>query len=269
MTPDATPSPDDPPARPPAGAAARDAERDDGRVPLLGYRLDPLTLPAAAERTLALLRRHTPSLVVTLNPEIIVQAEDDPRLAEALRSAALTVADGVGVLWAARRFGRPLPERVPGVELVEEVLERGGPALSVFFLGARPGVAERAAQAAARRYGVRVAGTHHGFFRRPDEVPEVVATVAASGAQLLLAGLGPGQERFLAENLDALGVTVAIGVGGTLDVLAGEVERTPAWTRRWGLEWAYRVGSDPRRWHRAPRLLRFVRLVLAARLRGR
>ena len=232
---------------------------------VLGYRVAALTLEQAAERVLALASSDAPALVVTLNPEIVVQAQQDPALDAAIRSADLIVADGVGILWAARRAGVRLPERVPGVELVAAVLRRGGADLRVFFLGARPGVADRAAERASVDFGTVVAGTQHGYFRRPDETPGVIDAVHGAGADLLLAGLGPGQERFLADHLERLGASVAIGVGGTLDVLAGTARRTPAWTRRLGLEWAWRVGLDPKRWHRFPRLIRFAALVLRSR----
>lgn len=229
---------------------------------LLGLPVDPLTLTEAADWVLDAARGDRPRLVVTLNPEIAVGAFDDPKLLEALRNADLSVADGVGIAWAARLRGEGLPGRVPGVDLTVEVLRAAGPDLSVFLLGGRPGVAERAAATITSRYGTRIAGVRDGYFRRPDEVPEVCREVASSGCQLLLAGLGAGQERFLWENADALRAPVSIGVGGTLDVLAGEVRRMPAWSSRLGVEWLLRVGLDPKRWRRFPRLVRFVTLVL-------
>lgn len=229
---------------------------------LLGLPIDAIALDDAASWVLDAANRNGPALVVTLNPEIAVGSRDDPALERALRSADLSVADGVGIAWAARRAGRALPGRVPGVDLVATVLQRGGPGLRVFLLGGRPGVADRAAAEIARRYGCTVVGARHGYFRRPDEVPAVCQEVAASRCQLLLAGLGQGQERFLREHDEALGANVMIGVGGTLDVLAGEVRRMPAWSSRLGVEWLLRVGLDPKRWRRIPRLLRFAWLVL-------
>jgi N-acetylglucosaminyldiphosphoundecaprenol N-acetyl-beta-D-mannosaminyltransferase len=228
--------------------------------PVTGYMLDE-----AARWCLQAVRTPKPKLLVTLNPEIVVQAETNPALRDALEQADLHVADGVGVVWAARRAGAYLPERVPGVELLARVLELGGADLRVFFLGAKPGVAARAAQVARERYGTTVAGVHHGYFRRPDETPRVTALIGSSNANLLVAGLGEGQELFLHQHRHAMNVPLMIGVGGSLDVLAGEVKRTPAWTRRLGIEWAYRVGLDRKRWHRFPRLLRFMQLVLAQR----
>lgn len=238
-------------------------------VDVLGYSVAPLTLEEAADWLLTRCRAGTPpALVVTLNPEIVVQARSDAQLEAALQSAALTVADGVGIVWAARKAGHVLPGRVPGVDLVSRTLELGGADLRVFFLGSKPGVAERAAAAAAARWGTQNAGSRHGYFDRETGAEGVIAEIAASGADLLLAGLGEGQELFLQRHLARAGVAAAVGVGGTLDVLAGEVQRTPAWTRRLHVEWLWRVGFDRSRWHRIPRLVRFVRLVGAETRRG-
>jgi N-acetylglucosaminyldiphosphoundecaprenol N-acetyl-beta-D-mannosaminyltransferase len=231
-------------------------------VAVLGHAVHPVDLAAAAAWTLAAARAGGPArLVVTLNPEIVVRARRDEPLRRALARADLTVADGVGVLWAARRAGRRLPGRVPGADLAFEVLARGGADLRVALVGGRPGVAERAAIEAARRWGVRVTIARHGYFDHQHEAAAVAAEVAAGRPQLLLAGLGEGQEVVLDGHREAWGANALIGVGGTLDVLAGVVTRTPAWTRQAGLEWAWRVGLDPRRWHRVPRLLAFVRLA--------
>ena len=228
-------------------------------VPVLGYPIAVLDLEAAASWLLqAAAENDRPRLVVTLNPEIVVRAASDPLLRSTLDAADLTVADGVGLLWAARREGQRLPGRVSGIDLVCRAMELGGAGLRVYFLGSAPGVAERAARAAHDRWGVEVAGSHHGYFDDPERV---IAHVRETAPHLLLAGLGEGQERFLDRYRSQLGARVLVGVGGTLDVLAGEARRTPTWTRRLHLEWAWRVGLDRRRWHRIPRLLQFVKLV--------
>jgi len=236
-------------------------------VYVLGLPVDGVSLDEAATWVLDEIREpqegtRSARLVVTLNPEIAILARGDERLATALRRAELSVADGVGITWAAKRKGLELPARVPGVELVTEVLRRGGSDLSVFLLGAKPGVAEAAARSVSERFGTRVVGVHHGYFDKDKGATAVSAMVRASRADLLLAGLGEGQELFLHENSHAVGAKVMIGVGGTLDVLAGTVKRMPTWTSRLGLEWLFRVLLDPSRWQRLPRLWRFTWLVL-------
>lgn len=231
------------------------------QIDILGYRVAALDLDAAAQWCSQAVQDKTPKLLVTTNPEIIIQAEQNPNLKAALLAADLTVADGVGVVWAARQFGHTLPGRVPGADLVPRVLGLAGSSLHVYFLGSKPGVAERAATTVKQRYGTQIAGIQHGYFKRPDDIPTVLSKIRESNADLLLAGLGEGQELFLHQHRAELNIPLMIGVGGTLDVLAGEVTRTPAWTRQVGLEWAWRVGSDPKRWHRFPRLLKFTQLV--------
>jgi N-acetylglucosaminyldiphosphoundecaprenol N-acetyl-beta-D-mannosaminyltransferase len=233
-------------------------------VGVLGHPVHPVDLEAASRWVLAAAASDRAHLVVTLNPEIIVRARRDEALRRALDHADLTVADGVGVVWAARRQGHVLPGRVPGVDLACTVLERAGPGVRVALLGGRPGVAERAAAAARERWGSDVVFVRDGYFDHEREGRGVAEAVAAAGAQLLLAGLGERQETVLEAHRGAWGAGVLIGVGGTLDVIAGVATRTPAWTRRLGLEWAWRVGLDPARWHRLPRLARFVALALRA-----
>lgn len=246
------------------------------RVYLLGLPIDWITLEDACEWILAALRTSSEAregdetpvgpdparLVVTLNPEIVVRSRSEDALAKALHRADLSVADGVGITWAARRSRHPLPGRVPGIDLVMRVLEVGGADVKVYLLGGKPGVAFRAAEAVKSTTNAQVVGWRDGYFRRPEQVPDVCAEIRQSGANLLLAGLGEDQESFLHENGSRLGVRVMVGVGGTLDVWAGEVKRMPAWTSRLGVEWLFRVVSDTRRWRRIPRLIRFVLLVL-------
>jgi N-acetylglucosaminyldiphosphoundecaprenol N-acetyl-beta-D-mannosaminyltransferase len=230
---------------------------------VLGYAVLPTTLAGATDRVLDLGRaeRVSTALVVTLNPELIVRAESDAALRRALTDASLTVADGVGVVWAARRRGVQLPMRVAGIDLAESVLRAGGAGLRTYLYGGRPGVAAAAAAAATARFGASIVGTHHGYVE-PRAERDVVAAIRASGAELLLCALGERQELFIHRNAEALGAAVAIGVGGTLDVWAGTAKRTPGWTRRLRIEWLWRVVGDPARWHRIPRLLRFVQLAL-------
>lgn len=205
-------------------------------------------------------------LAVSFNPELVVRAQADPLAAEALLEADLCYPDGVGAVWAAGRQGAhsaPL-ERVAGVDLAERVLELAAEeGLSVFFLGAAPGVAEEAAlQQAARCPRLQFAGTHHGYFFPADE-PDIVRMVRASGADILLVAMGaPRQEILLHRYRHEWGAGVGLGVGGSFDVWAGTVKRAPAWTQRAKVEWLYRLASDPRRLRRQLALPRYAAQVM-------
>ncbi|WP_337845406.1 WecB/TagA/CpsF family glycosyltransferase [Thermus sp.] len=228
------------------------------RLTLLGLPLDPVDMEGALGRIGRFLEEPRTHQVVTLNPEIAVRAQGDEALRRAILEAELVTPDGVGVLWAARRLCRvELKERVTGIDLTLALLRRF-PGIRVYLLGGRPGVAERAAQEVAR-LGGEVVGFHHGYFREEGHLLEEIQKKAPD---LLLVGMGERQEVFIHRHKARLGARVAIGVGGTLDVLAGEAKRPPLWAQRMGLEWLLRVGLDPKRWRRVPRLFRFAYMVL-------
>jgi N-acetylglucosaminyldiphosphoundecaprenol N-acetyl-beta-D-mannosaminyltransferase len=202
--------------------------------------------------------------VATPNPEIVVAATRDPELKAILNRTDLAVPDGVGLVWAARRRGADLPGRVAGFDLLMRVLERGSrEGLKVFFLGSRPGVAAEAARRCLERWcGLQVAGTSHGYFPPADD-EKMARLVAASGAELVAVGMGsPRQEKWIARHRELLVGLVALGVGGSLDVLSGRVRRAPDWMAEQGLEWLGRFITQPERWRRAPALARFVLSVL-------
>jgi N-acetylglucosaminyldiphosphoundecaprenol N-acetyl-beta-D-mannosaminyltransferase len=242
-----------------------------GRLELLGFPLDPVPLETALDLlsgwiTLApATGARTPHTVVTLNPEFIMQCRaggpQSSEFSQAIARADLVTADGVGIVWAARQLlGAEVP-RAPGFDLTVGLMKRHEAALSVFFLGARPGVAEAAAQKAHEQYGVRVAGVHNGYFDVADDL-RVAELVRDSGADLLLTAMGAARQEIFNEYWrEVLNVPVMMGVGGVLDVLAGTANLAPAWTRRLGVEWIWRVVGDRRRWGRAPALARFVGLV--------
>ncbi|MBX5476535.1 MAG: WecB/TagA/CpsF family glycosyltransferase [Clostridia bacterium] len=241
------------------------------RVRVLGVSVDRVGAAEALDRVTALVETGEGGLVVTVNPEMIMAAARDAVLAEALRSARLAVADGVGVVWAARRLGTPLPERVPGIELGERLLaraeERGWP---VYFLGARPEVVSAAVSRLQARYPrLRVAGARDGYFA-PAEAGGVAEAVARSGARVLLMGMGvPREQHFWVRHRAALRGVVALGVGGSFDVWGGAARRAPAWMRSLNLEWLYRLVKEPRRWRRQLALPAFALRVLAAASRRR
>lgn len=238
---------------------------DEARIKILGVPFDPLGMEEAVERIASFMAVDQCHLVVTANPETVMKAGEDRELMAILQEAQLVVADGIGIVWAARCLGTPLPGRVPGVELAEALVtlaaQRG---YRVYLLGGAPGVAAEAARCLERKYpGLVIAGVQHGYFSREEE-EGVVAAVAAARPHLLLVGLGmPKQEKWIYRHRQRLGAAVAIGVGGSLDVFAGKVCRAPDWMCRRGLEWLYRLLSQPQRFFRMLALPRFVLKVLA------
>ena len=235
---------------------------------ILGCRLDLVNARQAASRILALARQSAGAQIVTLGTEMVVLAQKDERFRSIVNASALSLCDTIGLLAVARRRGAALRERVTGVELTERLCALAAKEdVPVYFLGGSDGVAADAAAILEVRFpGLRVAGTGHGFFSE-DETPNVVAAIAQSGAKLLFVGMGsPRQELWLASHLRETGCGAGIGVGGSLDVLGGRVERAPHIFRRYGLEWLYRLAKEPHRWRRQLALPRFVWLVALDRL---
>jgi N-acetylglucosaminyldiphosphoundecaprenol N-acetyl-beta-D-mannosaminyltransferase len=209
---------------------------------------------AGMEEALAWVRgriaERSPAYVVTLNGALLVQASREPDLLDLINGAGLVTADGIGVIIVARILGVDLRERVAGVDLVAAVCaEAASQGYRISLLGGAPGVAETAARALRERWPeLQIVGTHHGFFG-PDDEADVLAMIRQASPDILLVALGaPRQERWVRRWAGSLGVPVAMGVGGSFDVLAGRVPRAPRWMQRAGLEWLYRTLREPRRW---------------------
>ena len=207
--------------------------------------------------------------VCTVNPEFIIEARRRPAFRRALATAALCTPDGVGVLWAARRSGVRLDERVTGSDAIYRLSERAaGQGWRVFYLGAAAGVAERAAAELGRLYpGLRVAGTFAGSPADGDWA-QIRHRLAAARADLLFVAYGhPRQDIWIHQHRRELPVAVAMGVGGAFDFVAGVTPRAPLWMQRLGLEWLFRLVRQPWRWRRMTTLPLFVLLVLLQRVR--
>ncbi len=244
---------------------------EDQRVHILGVPIDPATFERLLE-TLAtwIARGDRVYQICTASPEFVMIAQDDPDFMRVLRSADLCVADGVGLLFAARYLGRPLPERVTGSDGVPLIAARAAQeGWRLFLLGAGPGVAEQvAARLVERTPGLQIAGTYAGS-PAPDEEDDIITRINASGADILFVAYGaPRQDKWIARNRARLNVKVAMGVGGTFDFIAGIVPRAPRWMRRIALEWLYRLYKQPWRWRRMLRLPRFVWAVIRHRERA-
>lgn len=238
-------------------------------IEILGVRVDDADYDLLLQRVDAFVDSGSPHHVVTVNPEMLVVAHDDPAFRQVLDDADLNVADGAGVMLAARLLGCALRQRVTGSDgiyrLAAHCAERG---YHLYLLGGMPGVAEATAGRLVTAYpGLLVAGTYAGSPLPTDE-EGIVARVREAAPHVLLVAYGvPAEERWIARNRERLGVPVMIGVGGTFDFVAGVTRRAPVWMRRVGLEWLHRLWCEPWRWRRQLALLRFVRLVLLQRLR--
>jgi len=202
--------------------------------------------------------------ICTVNPEFIIDAQQDPAFANVLGNADLCVPDGIGVLWAAKRQGIELPERVTGSDGIYHIAERAALAgWRIYFLGAAPGVAARAASLlAARNPGLQVAGTYDGS-PLAEEWPEIQQRLQVAQPDILLVAYGhPKQDFWINRYRDQLPVKVAIGIGGAFDFVAGVTVRAPRWMQRLGLEWLHRLWREPWRWRRMLALPKFVWYVV-------
>ena len=231
------------------------------KVTILGVPVDAITMGEAVARIDGFIEKRTPVLVATANAEMLMRATHDGALRRILQGAAMVTPDGAGTVWAAHHLGYAMPERVAGYDMVQELM-REAPAKHrrIFFFGSAPGVADKAKAKAEQLYpGIEIVGTRNGFFTAADE-PAIIEEIKAAHPDILLAALGvPKQEKWLAKHLGELGVPVAIGVGGTFDVMAGVMKRAPRWMQRAKLEWLFRGMMQPQR---AGRLLALPRFVL-------
>lgn len=227
------------------------------RIPLFGIEIDPLRMSEAVERIMGWLHTDAPTstrFIVTPNVDHTVLLQTSSPLREAYRDADMVLADGWPVVMASRLLGKPLPRRVTGSDLVPALFAAASQAapLRTFLLGAAPGVAQRAAVNIHRQYGnVQVVGTYSpplGFEKDPQENEKILARIAEAQPQLLIIGLGaPKQEVWIHKYRHQLAAKVAICAGATIDFIAGEKRRAPKWMQETGLEWAYRIGTDPKR----------------------
>ncbi|HXV57098.1 MAG TPA: WecB/TagA/CpsF family glycosyltransferase [Gaiellaceae bacterium] len=246
------------------------APRDLAHV--LGCDIDRLDMEATLRRCEELIEAREPVQHVVVNVAKVVALRDDPRLREVVESCALVNVDGQPLVWASRLLGDPLPERVAGIDLMFRLLERAEErGYRIFILGARQEVLETAvARIRARHPRLELAGYHHGYFTE-EETESVCELIRAAEPHILFVAMSsPRKEYWLAEHAAGLGVPFSMGVGGSIDVVAGTTRRAPAWMQRAGLEWFFRFAQEPLRL--GPRYLktntRFA-LILARELLAR
>lgn len=219
------------------------------RVDFLGCPVDILTMAETVERARVAMRDRSRVQHVALNVAKFVNMRSDGILRSDVTGSDVIGIDGMGIVFALRLFGVPVSERVTGIDLFWEILNvcaRDG--FRPFLLGATPSVLHRAAEVITAKFpSTEIAGLRDGYFR-PEEEGEVVQQIINSRADCLFIAMPtPRKERFLAAYRDRLGVPFIMGVGGSLDVIAGHVRRAPQSMQSMGLEWLYRVYQEPRR----------------------
>lgn len=228
---------------------------------ILGVDISQVTMEEVLEEVRKWLKNGVKKrFVVTPNPEILVLAQKDPELKRILNRADLALPDGVGVVWAAKFLGKPLKERVTGVDLLENLCrlaQKEG--FTIGLIGGRPQVAVKTAECLQKKYpGLRVVLAQEEWNNN-----STIQQFSNLTIDLLFVAFGaPKQEKWISQNLEKLPVKVAIGVGGAFDFISGQVRRAPKWLQRLGLEWFYRLIRQPWRARRQLALGKFVLLVL-------
>lgn len=236
---------------------------------VMGLQFDQVTMTDAVERAKALLETPNASYVVTPNAEMGYEALHDGQLRAILNGADLVLPDGAGVVLAAKILGRPLKQKVAGVDFAAEllgVLAQTGRTL--YLLGGKPGVAQMAAEKMKQREpALAICGMADGYFQADADA---IAAINEAKPDVLVVCLGaPKQEIFMAAHKQELDVRLMVGLGGTLDAFAGTVKRAPGWMIRCNLEWLYRLVKEPRRFGRMLRLPKYILAVIAERIRGK
>lgn len=239
------------------------------KVDVLGVRYDNVTMQEALERGREILEGSTPSYCVTPNAEMAYEAMHDEDFRQILNDAALVLPDGAGVVLGAKILKTPLKQKVAGIEFAQNllaVMEETGSRL--FLLGSKPGIAELAAEKMLEKHPkLCICGTADGYFRDDAEAIEKIRTARADAVYVCLGA--PKQERFMYAHRQELGAKLMIGLGGTLDGIAGTVKRAPKWMIRLQLEWLYRLIREPRRIGRMMRLPKFVFAAVKTRIKGK
>ena len=234
---------------------------DFASTKILGVRVDKVTKAQALEKFRQLLDGSRCELIVTPNAEIVEKASKTPQLRRIINEeAALVTPDGVGLIYASKLKGDPIEEKVAGIDFARSAIELCAQlGRSVYLLGSKPGVAEAAAANLEKAIpGLKIAGFRDGYFKEEEEA-SIVRQINESGADFLCVALGsPKQEYFVIRHRDMLKVKAAAGLGGSLDIWSGQLNRAPAFYIDHGLEWLYRMIQEPKRLKRLPALPVFL-----------
>ena len=239
------------------------------KTDILGVSLHPVSMSESLDIIETFIKEKTPHLVVTLGTEMTMMAQKDEELKEVINNTHLVVPDTAGIVWSASVLHSRKLKKVAGIELLQNLAERGSKkGYTFYFLGSQEGVAEKAAENLKTRYpSLNMAGTHHGYFKGKDE--EIIEEIKKVKPDILIIAMGvPAQEKWAYKNLEKLDVPVSIGVGGSFDVLSGKLDRAPEWMIKLNIEWLYRLYREPARFMRMMALPHFVILVLKKKFFG-
>ncbi|PKM51329.1 MAG: glycosyltransferase [Firmicutes bacterium HGW-Firmicutes-7] len=239
----------------------------NNKINILGVHFDAVTTNEATKKTLGFLNDDKKRMIFTANPEIVMEATKNRDFLHIINKGDLTVADGIGVVIGAKIIKHPLPERVAGYDLVQNIFENiKNTNKTAYFFGASPGVAKKAAKKMMSLHkGLKIIGIHDGYFDQEEE-KKIRFEINQLKPDLLLIGLGaPRQEKWIFENIEMLDVKVCIGIGGSFDVMSGEVKRAPKIFIKLGLEWFYRLITQPTRFKRMMKLPIFLLEVVKHR----
>lgn len=233
------------------------------RLEILGIGIDRIDSNEALRQIGQFIASGTPHQIVTANAEIIYQASKNEKMKDVINAAQMVTADGSGVVWASRQLGQPLAQRVTGIDLVNSICEQSAKdKWKIYILGSAPGVADTAANNIRDKFpGCNIVGTHHGYFNEQEEA-RIIAELEQLQPDVLFVALGaPKQEYWIADHIQQLNIPVAMGIGGSMDVLSGNVRRAPKWMQKMSLEWLYRLLIQPTRFKRVLALPKFMLAV--------
>lgn len=222
------------------------------RIEMMGCYVDNLSMEDTLQTIEGFIASGAPHQHVVVNVDKLVKAQKDPELRQIINDCALINADGMPVVWASRLLGKPLKERVAGVDLFEALMARSAEkGWRVYLLGAKEEIVSRVKDIYAHKYPkLQFAGYRNGYWK-PEEESGIVDEITAAKADLLFVAISsPKKEQFLGAYQARMKIPFAMGVGGTFDVAAGKVKRAPVWMQKSGLEWFYRFLQEPRRMFR-------------------
>lgn len=237
------------------------------RANFLGLHIDRLTMAESVERAITLIKSGGTHQHVVVNAAKVVSAQNDETLRAAINACSMVNADGQAVVWASKILEDPLPERVAGIDFMNALVDASAQwDFSIYLLGAKADVVSRVSAEFTRR-GANIVGFHDGYWRSHMSDSDLVRGIKASGANVIFVAIpSPNKEIFLSSNLPELGVNLAVGVGGSFDVVAGVSKRAPLMMQRLGLEWFFRLLQEPRRMFKRYMIgnLQFITIVSRA-----